>query len=545
MSEPIFPIITTDATELYKIGMERIAELVPGFDTDVVASPEAWLLEAVAEIASEVQAAASTVPEAIFLHYGQNILGIPLNEGLPAVATLELTLGDSLGHTIPEGTAFQLYLDAETAYEFVLQDDVIVPNGDSTASVDVVCTSLTDEANGAGVAGAELVDSIPYVASIAVTAEAIDGVSEETEEEYLSRLTDTLQLLSTRPITARDYEIAARARFGGRWLCLDGYKSDHNTLTVNQAGIETDTTGWAAASNCSIAKSSTQAAEGTSSLRLSSTAAGDMSATTPTGVSGEPVTAGEKYTARAEFRADANARAVDVGIAWYTAAGALIGSIDYGASTSDTTSGWTERSVTAVAPDTAAFAAVVVRVVATGGAAELHYVDKIAFRLGELTSWAAGGTVAWLNPLTVTLVGVKDDGSTFTTLELAGVQEFFDLNKMVNFVVHTMQPATQSIDVSFSISVDYGFDDQATLELAEASVSSFLSAALWGLPNVGDDARWEIRDKVRYFDLVGLLVGTVGVKSLDTLTVNGGTVDVSLPNKWTLATSGTITGALS
>lgn len=380
MSEPIFPIIETDATELYRVGMERIAELVPGFDTDVVASPEAWLLEAVAEIASEVQATASFVPQNIFRYYGENILNIPLLEGQPATAELTVTVGDTLGHTIPEGTTYQLYLDGETSYEFVSIDDVIIPNGSNTATFDVVCTTPTEEANGAGVAGADLVDSIPYVTSIAVPTTAADGSSDETEEEYLQRLTDTLQLLSTRPITARDFEISARANFGGRWLCLDTYDADLAT---------------------------------------------------------------------------------------------------------------------------------------------------------------------WNNPLTVTLVGVKDDGTLFTAGELASVQAFFDLNKLTNFVVHVISPSSTAIDVSFTITVEDGADDAITLAAAEANVTTFLSPENWALPMSGDDVRWERTDAVRYFDLVAVILGTVGVKSLDALTLEGGTADVALPNSWTLTTPGVITGTVA
>lgn len=147
-----------------------------------------------------------------------------------------------------------------------------------------------------------------------------------------------------------------------------------NLLTTNQASLETDTTGWAAGANTTISRSTAQAANGAASLALTSVAAGTISATTPTGTSGVPVVAGQVYTAVASFRAAVSARSTSAGLAWYTAAGALI-STTTGATVTDSTSAFTQATVTGQAPATAAFAALVVTVAATGAALEVHYAD--------------------------------------------------------------------------------------------------------------------------------------------------------------------------
>lgn len=164
-----------------------------------------------------------------------------------------------------------------------------------------------------------------------------------------------------------------------------------NLLTANQASLETDTTGWAAVANCTIARSTLHAADGSASLELSSVAAGNMTADTSTGVNGFPVVAGRQYTARAQHRAGATARTARIYITWYTAAGATISTSAVGDVVSSAANFNAMGSTTVVAPANAAFAAIRVEILATAAAAEKHYVDKIGVVPGTSTAWTRGG----------------------------------------------------------------------------------------------------------------------------------------------------------
>lgn len=154
-----------------------------------------------------------------------------------------------------------------------------------------------------------------------------------------------------------------------------------NYLTANQWSLETDATGWAALANCSISRSTTVggASASAAALRLSSTAAGDMSATTPTGASGVPARAGDTISGSALSRAGTTARSFRVSIGFYTAAGALI-STSVGATQISNVGDWLapRATVSAIAPATTAFATLIVETLATGAAAELHYFDLMA-----------------------------------------------------------------------------------------------------------------------------------------------------------------------
>ena len=161
-----------------------------------------------------------------------------------------------------------------------------------------------------------------------------------------------------------------------------------NALNANQASLETDTTGWAAVANCSISRTTSQASSGSASLAVLSGSAGDMTASTTTATK-FAVTANNKFSATAEFRAGSTARACSVGIIWLNAAGTAISTV-FGTAENDSSSAWNESNVSATAPATATHAQVIVKI-ASAGSSETHYVDKVAFHAGDSPFWTRGG----------------------------------------------------------------------------------------------------------------------------------------------------------
>lgn len=147
-----------------------------------------------------------------------------------------------------------------------------------------------------------------------------------------------------------------------------------NLLTYVQSTLEDGTTtGWAAVANTTISNSSSWSAHGTRSLQLSSTASGNMTAA----ISARPaVKPGVRLVATATGRSAASVRSVRIDIRWYDVAGALI-STSTGTAANDATGADTPWYATGVAPATAYSADVLVNVLATGGAAEIHRFDKI------------------------------------------------------------------------------------------------------------------------------------------------------------------------
>ena len=177
----------------------------------------------------------------------------------------------------------------------------------------------------------------------------------------------------------------ATARVTLKILALD------NQLSIADADFETSLGTWVALTNCAVSQSTAQALHLTHSMALTSTAAGSMAAQQSPATT-QAVIAGQAYVAMAFFRAATAARTCAVYINWYTATGSFISNSS--GTVADTTSGWSQATVTATAPSTAAFASLSVQVAATGGASEVHYVDEAGLFVynGSVPSWTVGGS---------------------------------------------------------------------------------------------------------------------------------------------------------
>jgi len=146
-----------------------------------------------------------------------------------------------------------------------------------------------------------------------------------------------------------------------------------NLLTANQASLETDTTGWAAVTNCTISRSTAYFVDGAASLQLSSTASGNMSAAISVRPRIEP---GARVVVTATGRTAVSVRSVRIDIRWYDIAGALI-STTTGAAANDATGADVSWYATGLAPATTYSADVLVNVLSTGAGSEIHRFDKI------------------------------------------------------------------------------------------------------------------------------------------------------------------------
>lgn len=170
-----------------------------------------------------------------------------------------------------------------------------------------------------------------------------------------------------------------------------------NLLDATQSTFEPIIDGWSAVLNCSISRSTTVAKDGTGSLRLSSLAAGSMSANTPTGISGFPVVGGATYTVRGWVRSAAVSRTAWVYVSWYTSGNTYISDSASAGITTSTTA-WKEDVLTATAPSNAAYGACHVWIDTPSAASELHYVDRVGVMVttGYPTDelWGPGDTYA-------------------------------------------------------------------------------------------------------------------------------------------------------
>lgn len=168
-----------------------------------------------------------------------------------------------------------------------------------------------------------------------------------------------------------------------------------NFLTGQNTDFEGGIGGWTNRANSTLSGTSAQAHSGTSSLQMSSVAAGNMAAKSCADgnvlTQAMPVaSAGALFNGSAWVRTAVSARTCQAGAEFFTAAGVSLG-VTYGTGVSDSASGWVQVVTGPVPPPPgAAFARLVVQVASTGGASEIHYVDDaiLSATYALFTGWA-------------------------------------------------------------------------------------------------------------------------------------------------------------
>ena len=187
-----------------------------------------------------------------------------------------------------------------------------------------------------------------------------------------------------------------------------------NLLSVDAASFETGTGPWGAQSNvAAITRTTAQALNGTGSLAVTATAAGaPVAVNSPT----VTVTSGMTYTALVSSRAAATPQTVTVGIVWVNGSNTVLNT-STGAGVTDSTTGWTQATVTAGSPAGAASAHIVVTWGNAAAANEEHDLDAASIAPGSLTSWTRGGATGQVGAV---VERTSNSGVTWTAIRASG-----------------------------------------------------------------------------------------------------------------------------
>lgn len=148
------------------------------------------------------------------------------------------------------------------------------------------------------------------------------------------------------------------------------------------------------------------------------------------------------------------------------------------------------------------------------------------------------------NERMVAIAAVDEAGEAVSASIKTAIGTYLDGLREVNFVVNTIDPTYTSINVVATITVLPGFDPATTLAVAIAAVQSYLNPANWGRVTSGDgqfERPWVNTTKVGYLNIAEVIKRSQGVAFIDTLTVNGGTSNVTLSGAAPLTRAGTVT----
>jgi len=514
------------ATDLDGVLDEMLAELfdrLPDLDPADVDVEEA-LLAACAVVASSTRTLLVDRVLADYRRFGEVVHDVSPIEGSAATAETTWTLRDTGAQvTIPAGTQVGWPgPGGETLFELDSEISVSAGTTEVTGVLIRAVKDGTEPVEGLELAELTLVDRLSAVRKVEATSLPSGAVDEESAGEFEERLAERVKLWGETLVTPEDMRAAAEQQPEvGRALALDGYDPTYNRLTANQSSLETDTSGWNAGANTAIARDTSQAREGSASLRLddqtTDAVATDISAFTDGGANGAPVREEQTVTALASALDNGTARSFHVTVAFYDSGGALLSSTN-GSSVAQNAGQWTQASVTATAPagtETARLR-VTIEGVADG---ESHYVDAASLHHGSHTDWEEGGSDGHDRTLVVTVALADDDGK-----ELAkGTRDDIEsrLNdpewRAANRVTHTIDPYYTQVVVEAGVFVESGYDASTVLERARQAVYDFLHPARWSWSDTVE------RDEVFY-----RLRDAEGVSDVENLTINGSAGDAAL-----------------
>lgn len=229
MSDYIDANIVVVPEELYDLAVEYIQTRLPTW-VPAEGNLDNWLIEALAQIGSQVAETAQNVPVAIFRKFGTDLVGLLPHDPSAATGTTIWTLIDEDGHEIPEGTTIA-FDGPDGPVAFQTTADVVVAEG-KTEVTGVEIIAVEDGEEGSGFTGeAALLDTLDFIQTVTVEGQTTGGSDGETDEEYLSRLVDELRLQTPRPILPEDFATLAR-RIDDVYaaVAIDGYNPVDESL---------------------------------------------------------------------------------------------------------------------------------------------------------------------------------------------------------------------------------------------------------------------------------------------------------------------------
>ena len=133
---------------------------------------------------------------------------------------------------------------------------------------------------------------------------------------------------------------------------------------------------------------------------------------------------------------------------------------------------------------------------------------------------------------TVTVVVADPSGHALSAPAKTEVDAYLESFREVNFQVFVIDPTYTDINVTASVVPVPGYDPATmAIEVADA-LRLYLSPANWGSPHTGgqfgDPFPWTNETKVRYLELTTVVNNVPSVDYIVTMTINGGTADITM-----------------
>lgn len=199
-------IYDLDAAGIYAQALANVQTQFPDWNP-LTGNTEVVILQAMALAASELGYSINRLPLAILMALAALFNVSPL-QGIAPTATAVITLTDTLGHLIPQGTQFSYTPSNGTPINFQTTFNLSIPVGSNSGSVLLQATVATAVLNG-------LASSTPLtilstggvsIQSVVLASAVSGGVNPETTQAWLTRAAGVLQATTNTVVTPSQFQ---------------------------------------------------------------------------------------------------------------------------------------------------------------------------------------------------------------------------------------------------------------------------------------------------------------------------------------------------
>lgn len=427
----------------------------------------------------------------LFRQFGVQMLGLPFEQGTPALAIVTVTATDTLGHTLPAGTQLLLTLNG-TQVGFQTGASLTIPASSSSGTVTVAAVASGQAFNGA--AGPAELDGVNWISGVTVLAAASGGVDQEDDDAYVQRLAQATQLLGYATATAPN--LATRAlnfipttgtdqQEVGRATAIDGYSPATSTFTVTTTN-----------------------------------ASPNVTVTTPpgTGITAAPGAAilGTDIPSSTFTANTANTSPTLSAVSSFT--NLLVGDLISGAGIPSGTTiialnpGTSQLTMSANATATAS-AVTVTDSTAIINSSTATAIVMSANATGSGTGIAAlvAGTLG--NERTVTLAITDASGNALNSDTITAVDAYLQTFREEGFIINVVSPAYSTVFLTVSVIGSPGFAAATVQSNVQAALLAYLNPSNFGLPQ-GAVSGWQNSQTIHLSRVLAVIQGTQGVDSV-------------------------------
>lgn len=212
-------IYDTDAesllNEIITYGRSIIPEWTPAAGEIEMMLAEVFSVGA-ADLASYINRLPGGVLEAVI-----SLFGVERSDGVAATGTVQFTMLDTNGHTVPAGTNL-VYTGGLVPLVFTTDSDLVISSPSSTGSVAVTALTVGAAHNAVPAsATVQAVSNTDYVSTVAFTSAngATGGEDPDTDDAFLSRITNTFSTYSSALVTPAQIRASVLDNFSTAFRC--------------------------------------------------------------------------------------------------------------------------------------------------------------------------------------------------------------------------------------------------------------------------------------------------------------------------------------